>query len=444
MHDDAPLLRQYTREGSEQAFRALVERHLPLVNATARRITNGNVHLAQDVTQLVFTDLARKAGSLPEGTVLGGWLHRHTCYTALKALRTETRRRTRERIAMELTTLNENSGHEAHWLQLAPVLDEALNCLSDDDRNAIVLRYFQQQDVRTVGEALGTTESAAQKRLGRALEKLRGLISRRGVAVASSAALATTLEASPIAVAVPGLAASISAQALSTAAATTLTFASFQTMLTSKLALSLAAAAAAGVLATVLVTQKGTGSSPAPAIAQVSATKKSAASIIIPATTSQVAAPKLPPAVPHDADPAAPVASDVVSTRLNVMTAPGSGALVFTNGTGGGPNGGGTLSFSGNRAQATMVTAASFTPTQFNDNGDGTISITQSDGTTKIVPKSPLPVNMLDNGDGTLTITLPDGTTNTVTTGAPAGSGAVIINAGGSSGSGTVIINTSP
>jgi len=127
MNDDAQCLEQYVREGSEPAFRKLVERYLALVNSTARRMTNGNTHLAQDVTQQVFTDLARKAGSLPRGTVLGGWLHRHTCYTALKALRTENRRQKRERIAMELNAINENSGHDAHWLELAPVLDEALN-----------------------------------------------------------------------------------------------------------------------------------------------------------------------------------------------------------------------------------------------------------------------------------------------------------------------------
>ena len=83
MNDDAHCLEQYIRDGSEPAFRKVVERYIGLVNSTARRMTGGNVHLAEDVTQLVFTDLARKASSLPRGTILGGWLHRHTCYTAL-------------------------------------------------------------------------------------------------------------------------------------------------------------------------------------------------------------------------------------------------------------------------------------------------------------------------------------------------------------------------
>ncbi|HTB64388.1 MAG TPA: sigma-70 family RNA polymerase sigma factor [Opitutales bacterium] len=256
MNDDAPLLRRYAREGSEAAFRELVERYVALVNSTARRMTGGNVHLAQDVTQLVFTHLARKAGALPEGVVVGGWLHRHTCYTALKALRSENRRRHRERTAMEINTINDNTGQDAHWLELAPVLDAALNRLDAADRDAIVLRYYQQCDVRSVGTALGASESAAQKRLGRALERLRGILIRSGVTVASAAALGSTLEASPVTVSTPGMAACISAQALGNAALaakTSLTLATLKTIMTTKLALGFAAVAAVGSIAAVLI-----------------------------------------------------------------------------------------------------------------------------------------------------------------------------------------------
>ncbi len=140
MSDDAQLLRQFSREGSEPAFRELVERHLQLVNATARRIVAGDAHLAQDVTQIVFTDLARKAATLPDDVVLGGWLYRHTCYTAMKAIRAENRRRARERTAMETNMLNEDAVRDEQWARLAPVLDDALNQLGEDDRDAIVLR----------------------------------------------------------------------------------------------------------------------------------------------------------------------------------------------------------------------------------------------------------------------------------------------------------------
>jgi len=65
MSEDAELLRQYAQSGSETAFAELVRRYLPLVYATALRLVNGDSHLAQDVTQAVFIDLARKTGSLP-------------------------------------------------------------------------------------------------------------------------------------------------------------------------------------------------------------------------------------------------------------------------------------------------------------------------------------------------------------------------------------------
>jgi len=221
MNDDAHCLEQYIRDGSEPAFRKVVERYIGLVNSTARRMTGGNVHLAEDVTQLVFTDLARKASSLPRGTILGGWLHRHTCYTALKALRTENRRHQRETIAMEIQTINETSSHDAHWLELAPVLDEALNRLGTGDRDVILLRYFQQQDIRSIGQNLGTTETAIQKRLGRALEKLRSILTRRGVTLASVTVLGTTLEAGVVTPVSTDQSAAVSTKAVGSAAATT-------------------------------------------------------------------------------------------------------------------------------------------------------------------------------------------------------------------------------
>jgi DNA-directed RNA polymerase specialized sigma24 family protein len=112
------------QERSESAFSELVARHIGLVYAAALRIVHGDTHLAEDVTQTVFIDLARKARSLPRGVVLAGWLHRHTCYTAATAVRTERRRRTREQTAMEMRALDEST--ESAWERIAPYLDEGL------------------------------------------------------------------------------------------------------------------------------------------------------------------------------------------------------------------------------------------------------------------------------------------------------------------------------
>src|SRR5438445_9720749 len=109
MPDDQQLLQQYARERSESAFGELVTRHIDLVYSAALRVVNGDAHFAQDVTQTVFIDLARKARSLPRGVVLAGWLHRHTCYAAATAVRTERRRRTREQTAMEMRALEDTT-----------------------------------------------------------------------------------------------------------------------------------------------------------------------------------------------------------------------------------------------------------------------------------------------------------------------------------------------
>jgi RNA polymerase sigma factor (sigma-70 family) len=176
----------------------------------------GDRHLAQDVTQTVFADLARKAPSLPREVVLAGWLYRHACFTAAKAVRAERRRRIREKTAMEMSALN---GHtEPAWEQIAPVLDEAMNQLSASDRDAIVLRFLKRQDFRAVGSALGVGEDTAQKRVSRAVEKLRKFLSRRGVTLAATA-LGTTLATEAVVAAPMGLAVSVTAASLAGAAA---------------------------------------------------------------------------------------------------------------------------------------------------------------------------------------------------------------------------------
>lgn len=72
MTDDGQLLQRYTRERSEAAFGELVTRHIDLVYSVGLRVAGGDSHLAQDVTQTVFLDLARKAHSLPRDAVLAG------------------------------------------------------------------------------------------------------------------------------------------------------------------------------------------------------------------------------------------------------------------------------------------------------------------------------------------------------------------------------------
>ncbi len=207
MTESQQLLAEYIESGSDAAFRELVSRYVDLVYSTALRLVEGDTHRAEDVAQTVFVDLARTARALPNDVMLGGWLHRNTCFSAAKTMRGERRRQSRERQAVEMNVLQQQS--EVNFSQVAPILDEAINELGEPDRKAILLRFFEQQDFRKIGEAIGSNEDAARMRVGRALEKLELLLKRRGVA-STTAALSVVLSANAVQAAPVGLAIAIS------------------------------------------------------------------------------------------------------------------------------------------------------------------------------------------------------------------------------------------
>lgn len=207
MTDSQNLLAEFVQSGSESVFRELVDRYVDLVYSTALRLVGGDTHRAEDVAQIVFLDLVRLARTLPESVKLGGWLHRDTCFVAAKLMRGERRRQFRERQAVEMNALQNDSGPDCS--QLAPMLDEAINSLDEADRTAVLLRFFEQHDFRTIGEALGSNEDAARMRVNRAVEKLESLLNRRG-AQTTVASLAVMLSAGAVHSAPVGLAATIS------------------------------------------------------------------------------------------------------------------------------------------------------------------------------------------------------------------------------------------
>jgi RNA polymerase sigma factor (sigma-70 family) len=208
MSQDEQLLRRYVEDGSEQAFSELVSRHVDLVYSVAVRVAAGDRHLAEDVVQTVFMDLARKAKLLPRSIVLPGWLCRRGFFVACAKVRSEQRRRRRERQAAQMNDHPDSA--EPDWDRLSPLLDEALQTLGATDRNAIVLRYWQGCDFKAVGAALGANEDAAQKRVARALVKLRAGLSRRGVSL-SAAALGAAMTSHAVMAAPIALAAQVAA-----------------------------------------------------------------------------------------------------------------------------------------------------------------------------------------------------------------------------------------
>ncbi len=229
MRDDTQLLIEFVQERSEEAFAELVRRHLDLVYGVALRMVGRDSSMAEDVTQTVFADLARKAGRLSAGMPVGGWLHRHTCFTASKAVRAEQRRRKREAVALALQ--EQHDSPPASWESVAPHLDASLNQLKRSDRESLILRFLQSQSLRSVGEALGVSEDAAQKRVGRALQRLRVILSRRGV---SGSGLASVIVENSVSAAPTHLIEPVVARAVSAAQPVGWLTSAIQTVVASK------------------------------------------------------------------------------------------------------------------------------------------------------------------------------------------------------------------
>ena len=253
MTDSRILLAEYVKDGSESAFRELVARYVDLVYSAAVRLVEEDRHLAEDVAQTVFADLAQMARRLPSGVMLGGWLHRHTCFVAATLLRGERRRRARERQAVEMNALQDHP--EANLNFVTPILDEAINQLGAADRTAILLRFFEQRDFRSVGEALGSNEDAARMRVSRALGKLQSLLKRRGVTL-SAAALGTALAGQIVTAAPAGLAAAISGAVLAgTAKSSGIVLTTLKLVLMTKLKIGIVSAVIVASIVTPLVLQ---------------------------------------------------------------------------------------------------------------------------------------------------------------------------------------------
>lgn len=246
---DLELLARYTRHHAEDAFAELVRRHLALVHSAALRQVR-SPQLAEEVAQSTFLKLARQAQQLAPDTILTAWLYQVARREAIDVVRREARRQLREQIATEMNAMNATA---ADWTDIEPLLDEAMHALDDTDRTAVLLRYFENKSLREVGAALGTSGDTAQKRVSRAVERLREFFAKRGVTVGVSG-LVVIISANAVQAAPAGLAFTISTAAalagttLTTTATATVTKAIAMTTLQKTLiAATLVAAVGTGI-----------------------------------------------------------------------------------------------------------------------------------------------------------------------------------------------------
>ena len=252
---DAQLLREYAEHSAEGPFAELVVRHTNLVYSAALRQVE-SPDSAAEVTQQVFIGLAQSARTLSEklaeNASLVGWLCRSARNLSLNLRRDEFRRHSRERQAM--AHLDSTDNPTPDWTLLRPALDAAMSELSEVDYDAIVLRYFKNQDLRMVGQALGVTDDTAQKRVSRALQKLHDLLSRRGITT-SATALSLALSANAVQAAPSGLAATIStasAALVGTAVDTSVAVAATKTIAMTTLQKTLVTAVIAATITTTI------------------------------------------------------------------------------------------------------------------------------------------------------------------------------------------------
>lgn len=245
---DQELLRAYADSRSEPAFAELARRHVDLVFSAALRMVR-NAAQAEDVTQSVFLALAQNASQLASHPVLSGWLHRTTQNLAANAVRSDVRRRSREQ---EAAAMNKLISDESSWEQIEPHLDSALSELNETDRNALLLRFFERKSAKEMAQTLGTSEEAAQKRIHRAMERLREIFAKRGIAVGASG-LAAFLSANAVQSAPAGLIvtiATLSGTTLATTTTASLKIIAMTTFQKAILTVALSAAVGAGIYET--------------------------------------------------------------------------------------------------------------------------------------------------------------------------------------------------
>jgi RNA polymerase sigma factor (sigma-70 family) len=232
---DTDLLTAFGRDGDEAAFEALAGRHVDMIFSVSLR-RSGNRQLAEEATQNVLVSLSMKARKLAVGeSSLSGWLHTATKFEVAKLQRRETRIKKREQAYASDPMKTPTQSEDDTFLRLVPLLDQAIDQLRASDREVIVRRYLEGQDFRRIGEALGISEDAAQKRTTRAFDCLNQFFKRKAGVTVSATALAGGIS-QHCADAAPAVCLQIAGKAASTGLASLLSTSVITTMSTSKIA----------------------------------------------------------------------------------------------------------------------------------------------------------------------------------------------------------------
>lgn len=195
--NDWKVLQEYIENGSEEAFGKIVSRYINAVFSTCLREVNDR-QIAEDAVVTVFLLLARKANTFKPDIVLSGWLFNTARFVSRNAIRDERRRRNREQKVVDYLNIKNT---DTDWDTVNPLLNDAFTALNENDRNAVLLRFYEDLSLAEVGVQLGISENTARMRLSRAIDKMRKFYHQNGVSISSltlSALIASkVVEAAP-------------------------------------------------------------------------------------------------------------------------------------------------------------------------------------------------------------------------------------------------------
>ncbi len=198
MKSDTDLLRSYVSQNSGEAFTEIVRRNVCFLHSCILRRVGGDSHLAEDITQKVFSDLARKAPALTKLASVSGWLYVSANVASAEVVRKERRRKARESEVSRMSGMLAQEGAQTweEWSRVRDLLDDLICGLNQIDRDVVVLRFFSKKTYVEIAEDQSITEEGARKRVERAIEKLRAKLSGSGV-TSSMEALETVLKKQP-------------------------------------------------------------------------------------------------------------------------------------------------------------------------------------------------------------------------------------------------------
>ncbi len=168
--------------GDETALRTLVERHTLSIYKFSLRFT-GDESLAQDICQEVFLKLYRHARSYKAGTHFKTWLFTIVRNTSVGMARKYTYRKicsldgsndTGFLGAANQCLMNEAQSPEETYSskQTAQRVASAVRSLSEKQRIAVILKYYEEMTIREIAEAMKTTVSSVESLLVRAKRNL--------------------------------------------------------------------------------------------------------------------------------------------------------------------------------------------------------------------------------------------------------------------------------